>query len=56
VMGFHILCPHTGEIISGIAIAMNCGLTKSKLDSTGGIHPTIAEEVVTTDGEVKSGC
>jgi glutathione reductase (NADPH) len=36
-----------GEIIQGIAIAMQAGATKSQFDATLGIHPTGAEEFVT---------
>ena len=62
VIGWHILSSHAGEITQGISVAMNCGLTKEKLDQTVGIHPTIAEEMTTIDvvkGEgdgKKSGC
>jgi thioredoxin/glutathione reductase (selenoprotein) len=43
VVGFHILSPNAGEITQGIGVAIKCGLTKDQLDSTVGIHPTIAE-------------
>ena len=62
VIGWHILSNHAGEITQGISVAMNCGLTKEKLDQTVGIHPTIAEEMTTMDvvkGEgdgKKTGC
>jgi thioredoxin reductase (NADPH) len=62
VIGWHILSAHAGEITQGISVAMNCGLTKEKLDQTVGIHPTIAEEMTTMDvvkGEgdgKKTGC
>lgn len=49
VIGFHILCPNAGEITQGVSIAMNCGLIKSTLDSSIGIHPTIAEEMIGLD-------
>ena len=62
IIGWHILSPHAGEITQGISVAMNCGLTKEKLDQTIGIHPTIAEEMTTIsvvkgegDGK-KTGC
>ena len=35
------------EIIQGMAVALKCGFTKTQLDSTLGIHPTSAEELVT---------
>ena len=46
VVGFHILAPNAGEITQGVAVAMKCGVTKDIIDSTCGIHPTIAEEMV----------
>ena len=36
-----------GEQIQGLAVAMQAGITKSQLDQTIGIHPTMAEEWVT---------
>ena len=47
VLGAHMVGPDAGEIIQGIAIAINAGATKSVFDSTIGIHPTAAEEFVT---------
>jgi glutathione reductase (NADPH) len=47
VLGVHMLGPEAGEIIQGIAIALRAGATKSVFDSTIGIHPTAAEELVT---------
>ena len=43
VIGFHILSPNAGEITQGVALAIKVGITKSQLDSTVGIHPTVAE-------------
>lgn len=43
VIGFHILSPNAGEITQGVALAVKVGITKSQLDSTVGIHPTVAE-------------
>lgn len=34
-------------MLQGIAIAVKAGLTKADFDSTVGIHPTSAEELVT---------
>lgn len=45
VIGFHLLSPHAGEIAQTIAVAMNLGVTKSDLDRTMSLHPTIAEEM-----------
>ncbi len=39
--------PDAGEIMQGFAVAMKIGVTKTQLDSTIGIHPTSAEELVT---------
>ena len=35
------------EIVQGVAVAIKAGATKSCFDSTVGIHPTAAEELVT---------
>lgn len=62
VLGFHLLSPNAGEITQGIAVAIKIGLTKKILDSTVGIHPTIAEEFTSLtmtkeDGDgKKEGC
>mmetsp|Transcript_8169 Transcript_8169/g.13207 ORF Transcript_8169/g.13207 Transcript_8169/m.13207 type:complete len:506 (+) Transcript_8169:863-2380(+) len=55
VVGFHILSPNAGEVTQGYAVAMRCGLTKEQLDSTIGIHPTIAEEFTTLRITKRSG-
>lgn len=47
VLGIHMVGEHAGEIIQGFAAAITCGVTKRQLDSTIGIHPTVAEELVT---------
>ena len=47
VIGCHMVGKDVGEIIQGIAIAINAGATKSMFDETVGIHPTAAEELVT---------
>jgi len=47
VLGVHMAGAQAGEIIQGVAIAMNAGATKSVFDQTIGIHPTTAEEFVT---------
>lgn len=46
-VGMHMMGADAGEIIQGLAVAMQCGVTKAQLDSTIGIHPTAAEEFVT---------
>ncbi|MBF8269903.1 MAG: glutathione-disulfide reductase [Gammaproteobacteria bacterium] len=47
VLGAHMVGAEAGEIIQGIAIALNTGVTKAQFDATIGIHPTLAEEFVT---------
>ena len=47
VLGCHMVGPNAGEIIQGLAVALNCGATKAQFDATIGIHPTAAEEFVT---------
>ena len=47
VIGVHMVGPDSGEIIQGIGIAIKAGATKKTFDSTIGIHPTSAEELVT---------
>lgn len=47
VLGCHMLGEHAGEIMQGLAIAINMGATKADFDKTVGIHPTAAEEWVT---------
>ena len=52
VLGCHMVGPDAGEIIQGLAVALNCGATKAQLDATVGIHPTAAEEFVTMRSKV----
>ncbi|MCA9490110.1 MAG: glutathione-disulfide reductase [Myxococcales bacterium] len=47
VLGVHVMGEEAGEIVQGFAVAIKCHATKAQLDSTIGIHPTIAEELVT---------
>jgi len=54
VIGAHMAGPDAGELIQGIAIALNCGATKADFDRTLGIHPTLAEEFVTMRSKRKS--
>ena len=46
MVGYHLLAPNAAEVTQGIAVAIKCGVTKAQLDSTVGIHPTVAEESV----------
>ncbi len=47
VLGCHMVGEQAAEIIQGMAIAVNAGVTKKQFDSTIGIHPSAAEEFVT---------
>jgi glutathione reductase (NADPH) len=47
VLGAHMVGADAGEIMQGFAVALQCGVTKAQIDTTIGIHPTIAEEFVT---------
>ncbi len=47
VLGVHLVAPDAGELMQGIAVAMQAGATKAQFDNTIGIHPTLAEEFVT---------
>ncbi len=47
VVGIHMAGPEAGEIIQGMAVALQAGATKAQFDATVGIHPTAAEEFVT---------
>jgi glutathione reductase (NADPH) len=47
VVGLHIVGMDAAEIVQGFAVAVKSGLTKQQFDSTIGIHPTAAEELVT---------
>jgi glutathione reductase (NADPH) len=54
VVGVHIVGPDAPEIVQGFAVAVKSGLTKEQFDSTIGIHPTAAEELVTMRKPVRS--
>jgi glutathione reductase (NADPH) len=47
VLGCHMVGPNAEEIIQGLAVALNCGVTKAQFDATVGVHPSAAEEFVT---------
>lgn len=47
VLGVHIAGHEAGEILQGFAVAVKAGLSKQQVDATIGIHPTVAEELVT---------
>jgi glutathione reductase (NADPH) len=54
VVGLHVVGPDAPEIVQGFAVAVKSGLTKDRFDSTIGIHPTAAEELVTMRQPVRS--
>ncbi len=54
VIGCHMAGQDAGEIIQGIAVAMQAGATKEDFDSTIGIHPTAAEEFVTMRSKART--
>jgi len=45
ILGVHLVCEHAAEMIQGIALAMQKGITKREMDQTIGIHPTSIEEL-----------
>lgn len=47
VLGCHMVGADAAEIMQGLAIALECGATKTQFDRTVGIHPSSAEEFVT---------
>ncbi|MBU2710125.1 glutathione-disulfide reductase [Zooshikella harenae] len=47
VIGCHMVGAEAGEIMQGLAVAVQAGATKAVFDRTIGIHPTAAEEFVT---------
>ena len=47
VLGAHMLGDDAPEIIQGLSVAINAGVTKAQFDQTVGVHPTSAEEFVT---------
>lgn len=47
VLGVHVVGDDAAELIQGFAVAVAAGLSKSEFDNTLGLHPTVAEELVT---------
>lgn len=54
VVGIHVVGLDAAEIVQGFAVAVKSGLTKEQFDSTIGIHPTAAEELVTMRTPLRS--
>jgi glutathione reductase (NADPH) len=48
VLGCHVLGPDAAEIVQMAAIAMRLGVTKAQFDATMALHPSAAEELVTS--------
>lgn len=48
MLGVHVLGHDAGEIIQSVAIAVTMGATKADFDRTVALHPSAAEELVTT--------
>ncbi len=48
VVGAHVLGPEAGEMAQLLGISVKAGLTKLDFDRTMAVHPTMAEELVTT--------
>ncbi|WFD35675.1 glutathione-disulfide reductase [Malassezia cuniculi] len=48
VVGVHMIGPASDETIQAVAIAVKMGATKKDFDDTVAVHPTSAEELVTT--------
>jgi glutathione reductase (NADPH) len=47
IVGCHVIGLGADELLQGFAVAIHMGATKSHLDDTVAIHPTVAEELVT---------
>lgn len=47
VVGVHIVGADAAEIIQSVGIALKCKATKAQFDATIGVHPSLAEEIVT---------
>ena len=46
LVGAHMIGPDSPEILQALAIAVKAGLTKTQLDETVALHPSMAEELV----------
>lgn len=47
ILGIHMVGDEVGEIMQGFGVLLHTGISKTQLDQTIGIHPTVAEELVT---------
>jgi len=50
IVGLHILGPFADEMIQGFAVAVNKGCTVRDFHATVGLHPTMAEEIISFGG------
>lgn len=50
IVGLHILGPFADEMIQGFAVAVNKGVTVRDFHATIGLHPTMAEEMISFGG------
>jgi len=53
ILGAHIAGENAGEIMQAVAVAIKANATKAVFDATIGIHPTLAEELVTLRNPTK---
>lgn len=47
ILGAHVVADDAAEIVQAVAVAVQAGATKAVFDATMGIHPSVAEELVT---------
>ncbi len=45
IIGVHMVAPQAADLVQALVPALKKGLTKSELDATIGIHPSVGEEV-----------
>lgn len=50
IVGLHILGPFADEMIQGFAVAVSKGVTVRDFHATVGLHPTMAEEIISFGG------
>ncbi|KAJ8601451.1 hypothetical protein CTAYLR_010055 [Chrysophaeum taylorii] len=50
IVGLHILGPFADEMIQGFAVAVQMGATVRDFHATVGLHPTMAEEIISFGG------
>jgi thioredoxin reductase (NADPH) len=55
VVGVHFIGPNAGEVMQGLALAVQLGATKADFDRMVGIHPTDAEAFSTMTVTKRSG-